>query len=681
MTSTASRPIIDTDLVQLDVDAGADKQAVIARLVDSLADAGRTSDAEGLTAAAMAREEQSATGLPGGIAIPHCRSPHVDTASIGFARLQPPVDFGAPDGPADLAFLIAAPEAGGAEHMKLLSSLARALVRKEFVQSLRDAKSPDEVVGLVDEVLNPGEKPKPAGPAETSAADAPKTLVAITACPTGIAHTYMAADSLVAAAKDAGRDAARRDAGLVRQHAARSVDDRRRRRRHLRHRCRREGQGSLRGQAGRRVRSQAGDQRAGQDGRRSACRRGQSECRPGRGLRCRHTGQQRPRRRCRLGHPHPADPAHRCELHDSVRRGRRSAHRARLPVRRIRDRQLPGRRETLAAIRVRLDRPRHRQHELAHQPALRRPDAIPRRGAVHPRRAGIHVPRPSTGRLHLVRDRRPSWHRTGIHRGRCRRVRRRRLHRRHRRRPHRRIHGVVDQPDRHSEVAPRPDAGGDHSAVRVACRRPADVPATRSPTGRHHVGPDQLAQWHDGNLGHHPRRHPRPDDVLRPRRTRKQGGLRLRYRGPQRRRPGVATHHGRGDGRRHGTAARDGSGGHGATGFVHGAGAGKWQGGLASRRIFHLRGRYPVRCGGPAARHPVDDVRRRNHRCADHGVRCHAQGSARRDLRVLRHRQPALVPGMPSRSAQWQERSPSSPPSSSRSPSAKIDETPALATA
>jgi PTS system fructose-specific IIC component len=204
MTSTASRPIIDAGLVLLDVDAGADKQAVIRRLVESLADAGRTTDADGLIAAAMAREEQSATGLPGGIAIPHCRSPHVGTASIGFARLQPPVDFGAPDGPADLAFLIAAPEAGGQEHMKLLSSLARALVRKEFVQSLRDAKTADEVVGLVDEVLNPPDKPKPdAAPVERPAAK-PKALVAITACPTGIAHTYMAADSLAAAAKDAG---------------------------------------------------------------------------------------------------------------------------------------------------------------------------------------------------------------------------------------------------------------------------------------------------------------------------------------------------------------------------------------------------------------------------------------------------------------------------------------------
>src|SRR5262245_37367244 len=161
MTSTASRPIIDADLVLLDVDAGTDKQAVIGRLVGRLADAGRTTDPEGLTASAMAREEQSATGLPGGIAIPHCRSPHVDTASIGFARLQPAVDFGAPDGPADLAFLIAAPEGAGSEHMKLLSSLARALVRKEFVESLRQAATPDDVVALVDGVLNP-DKPAPA---------------------------------------------------------------------------------------------------------------------------------------------------------------------------------------------------------------------------------------------------------------------------------------------------------------------------------------------------------------------------------------------------------------------------------------------------------------------------------------------------------------------------------------
>ncbi|ABM10945.1 MULTISPECIES: PTS fructose transporter subunit IIABC [Mycolicibacterium] len=199
MTSSTA-PIITRDLVLLDVAIDGDKQAVIARLVNALAAAGRTDDADGLIGAAMAREEQSATGLPGGIAIPHCRSPYVDTPTIGFARLTPGVDFGAPDGPADLAFLIAAPDSGGQEHMKLLSSLARALVRKDFVESLRNAGSADEVVALVEGVVNPAPAAPPA-PVEKPAA---KTIVAITACPTGIAHTYMAADALAAAAKEAG---------------------------------------------------------------------------------------------------------------------------------------------------------------------------------------------------------------------------------------------------------------------------------------------------------------------------------------------------------------------------------------------------------------------------------------------------------------------------------------------
>ncbi len=211
-SSTSSPPIITTDLVLLDTDVEGDKQAVITRMANSFAAAGRTNDADGLIGAAMAREAQSATGLPGGIAIPHCRSPYVDTPTIGFARLRPPVDFGAPDGPADLAFLIAAPDSGGQEHMKLLSSLARALVRKDFVASLRAASSDAEVVELVEGVVNPAPAAAPAAAAPAAAAPAAapvaekraKSIVAITACPTGIAHTYMAADALAAAAKEAG---------------------------------------------------------------------------------------------------------------------------------------------------------------------------------------------------------------------------------------------------------------------------------------------------------------------------------------------------------------------------------------------------------------------------------------------------------------------------------------------
>ena len=203
--------VINTDLVILDVDAGSEKNDVIGRLADAVAGAGRTANRDGLVEAALARESQSATGLPGGIAIPHCRSPHVDEPTIAFARLSPAVPFGAPDGPADLAFLIAAPDGGGAEHMKLLSSLARALVRKEFVQSLREAASAAQIVELVDGVTNPApvapKAPAPAEPEPSGKAveKAPATsIIAITACPTGIAHTYMAADALKLAAQRAG---------------------------------------------------------------------------------------------------------------------------------------------------------------------------------------------------------------------------------------------------------------------------------------------------------------------------------------------------------------------------------------------------------------------------------------------------------------------------------------------
>jgi len=200
--------IIDTGLVLLDIDAGSDKEEVIGRLATLIADAGRADDAAGLQQAALAREAQSATGLPGGIAIPHCRSAAVRTPSIGFARLRPPVGFGAPDGPADLVFLIAAPEGGEAEHMKLLSSLARALVRPDFVQSLREAPSAEAVVALVDGVVHPAGAAVPTAAAAAAVAapavEAGKSLVAITACPTGIAHTYMAADALKMAAERAG---------------------------------------------------------------------------------------------------------------------------------------------------------------------------------------------------------------------------------------------------------------------------------------------------------------------------------------------------------------------------------------------------------------------------------------------------------------------------------------------
>ena len=199
--------LITNDLVALDADLGATKDAVIASLAQLVADAGRA-DAAGLTADAMEREGKAATGLPGGFAIPHCRSAAVSQASLAFARLSRPVDFGAKDGPSDLVFLIAAAADGDADHLKLLTQLARALIKKDFLASLRAAKSPDEIVALVTAVVQPAPAAAPVAAAVTTATQKVEKpiIVGVTACPTGIAHTFMAADSLVAAGEEAGVD-------------------------------------------------------------------------------------------------------------------------------------------------------------------------------------------------------------------------------------------------------------------------------------------------------------------------------------------------------------------------------------------------------------------------------------------------------------------------------------------
>ena len=205
--------LIETSLVRLDADLGSDKDTVIRALAGVLAESGRSGDAEQLVADAMAREAQSATGLPGGIAIPHCRTAAVGEPTLAFARLSPAVDFGAKDGPADLVFLITAPDGGDATHLKLLTQLARALVKRDFTNGLREAKGPQDVVNLMSAVVQapatvPAAATAPAGPAAhetvTATATDKPSLVAITACPTGIAHTYMAAEALEAAAERAG---------------------------------------------------------------------------------------------------------------------------------------------------------------------------------------------------------------------------------------------------------------------------------------------------------------------------------------------------------------------------------------------------------------------------------------------------------------------------------------------
>ncbi|MDO5511307.1 fructose PTS transporter subunit IIA, partial [Corynebacterium sp.] len=182
--------VISADLVRLDVDLGADTTDVITALAQVVHAAGRAKDATRLADAALERESQNPTGVPGRVAIPHCRSAAVSSPTLAFARLARPVDFGGPDGDAELVFLIAAPEGGGKAHLKILSKLARALVRGDFRERLRTARTPEEVTAAVDEVI--GDIPA----TTTPPAKAKATIVAVTACPTGIAHTYMAADSL-----------------------------------------------------------------------------------------------------------------------------------------------------------------------------------------------------------------------------------------------------------------------------------------------------------------------------------------------------------------------------------------------------------------------------------------------------------------------------------------------------
>src|SRR5688572_29791493 len=177
--------MITEDLVRLDADLGTDKHDVIRALARIVDDAGRATNVDQLVEDALAREATAATGLNGGIAIPHCRSAGVETPTLAFARLSPGVEFGAKDGPADLAFLIAAPAGGDASHLKLLAKLARALVKKEFTDSLRAATTPAQVVALVSGVV--GDEPPAAAPvaAAPAAATATTTAPAETAAPTG----------------------------------------------------------------------------------------------------------------------------------------------------------------------------------------------------------------------------------------------------------------------------------------------------------------------------------------------------------------------------------------------------------------------------------------------------------------------------------------------------------------
>ena len=209
--SEASTPLITPELVRLDALPGSTKKDVIEFLAQVVASAGRADTTEGLAGDALAREATAPTGIPGGIAIPHCRSPHVLAPSLGFARLAEAVDFGAADEQAaDLVFMIAAPAGADDFHLQLLAKLARGLMDPEFTDALRKATTPEDVARIVTEQVEP--EPADAGKAAEPAAEAQApdlsadgtVIVGVSSCPTGIAHTYMAAEALEQAGKERG---------------------------------------------------------------------------------------------------------------------------------------------------------------------------------------------------------------------------------------------------------------------------------------------------------------------------------------------------------------------------------------------------------------------------------------------------------------------------------------------
>jgi PTS system fructose-specific IIA component len=145
---TTATPLTTEDIVIVNLVAPT-KEDATRQLAVKLADDGRVTDLDGFLADVRAREEQMATGLPGGIGIPHARSAHVTTPSVAVATSESGVNFGAADGPANLIFLIAAPDGADDKHLHILASLARKLVHEDFRQSLRSAATGQEIASII----------------------------------------------------------------------------------------------------------------------------------------------------------------------------------------------------------------------------------------------------------------------------------------------------------------------------------------------------------------------------------------------------------------------------------------------------------------------------------------------------------------------------------------------------
>ncbi|PER74017.1 PTS fructose transporter subunit IIABC [Priestia megaterium] len=189
--------LLKKDTIILDLKSTS-KADVIDELVGKLHEAGRLSDRAGYKEAILNRESQSTTGIGEGIAIPHAKTSSVKTPAIAFGRSTEGIDYESLDGqPAHLFFMIAASEGANNAHLETLSRLSTLLMDESFRKTLLTASSIDEVIKAIDDKETENEAPE-----EEVDTASDQLVLAVTACPTGIAHTYMAADSLKAKAKD-----------------------------------------------------------------------------------------------------------------------------------------------------------------------------------------------------------------------------------------------------------------------------------------------------------------------------------------------------------------------------------------------------------------------------------------------------------------------------------------------
>ena len=201
------------DRINLDVQS-TDKTGIIRELAKLHEKTGVLNDYEGYVKALMAREEQSSTGIGEGIAIPHAKTEFVKEPALAMGRKMSGIDYDSLDGePATLFFMIAAPDGANNTHIETLARLSQLLLDDDFKEALEKAPTADAVLDIInktevekfpDEAKKEEVKKAPASVANSSSSDDEPYIIAATACPTGIAHTYMAAAALKKAAEEMG---------------------------------------------------------------------------------------------------------------------------------------------------------------------------------------------------------------------------------------------------------------------------------------------------------------------------------------------------------------------------------------------------------------------------------------------------------------------------------------------